>query len=334
RALLAALTGAAVPDPEPGAAVDPGAPDLGWEAREQRELERWWAECERRLLAGEHEPDPDPVPDLVSDEELLRWFTVDGPAPDEGFDDPPPIRTPGVDDSPPPRVNGSAGADEGWWARADRAVADAGTALLAAQQAIGHAGRLVATAERADTAEETTWQHTPAGRATAAADALAALSAATGEHRAALAALLDRTGGGGLVDRPRVAVTDALTGALLALTDLPALRRTARTGTGLQTPPTTAGYRPAAALDRHVRARDRRCRFPGCRRHVPHGGELDHAVPWPEGETSAANLAGFCTRHHRGKHQAPGWTHRFAPDGTLTVTTPTGLTATTTPPPY
>ena len=52
------------------------------------------------------------------------------------------------------------------------------------------------------------------------------------------------------------------------------------------------------------------------------------------GPTSAANLAGYCTGHHRGKHQAPGWRHALAADGTLTVTTPTGLTAVTTPPPY
>src|SRR3954447_16718060 len=37
---------------------------------------------------------------------------------------------------------------------------------------------------------------------------------------------------------------------------------------------------------------------------------------------------------HRGKHQAPGWTHTLTPDGTLTVTTPSGLTALTKPPPY
>ena len=46
---------------------------------------------------------------------------------------------------------------------------------------------------------------------------------------------------------------------------------------------------------------------------------------YPLGPTSAANLAGYCTGHHRGKHQAPGWRHALAPDGTLTVTTPTGL---------
>jgi hypothetical protein len=45
-------------------------------------------------------------------------------------------------------------------------------------------------------------------------------------------------------------------------------------------------------------------------------------------------LAGYCTGDHRGKHQAPGWRYELGPDGTLTVTTPTGLTASTTPPPY
>lgn len=63
-------------------------------------------------------------------------------------------------------------------------------------------------------------------------------------------------------------------------------------------------------------------------------GESDHSIPWPDGETSAVNLNGFCTSHHRGKHQAPGWQFDLAPDGTLTVITPTGLVASTTPPPY
>ncbi|MBJ7453493.1 MAG: HNH endonuclease, partial [Blastococcus sp.] len=93
-------------------------------------------------------------------------------------------------------------------------------------------------------------------------------------------------------------------------------------------------YRPGAGLDRYLRARDRRCRFPGCRRPVPRGGELDHDRPWPGGPTSATNLVGYCTPHHRGKHQAPGWRHHLAADGTLTVTTPSGLRATTTPPPF
>jgi hypothetical protein len=167
-----------------------------------------------------------------------------------------------------------------------------------------------------------------------APEALSALAAATDEARSLLTGLLTATGGGGLADRPRLVLIHALTGAMTTLTDLPALHRAAKSGTGLALPAPTNGYRPGAALDRHVRARDRRCRFPGCRRPVPKKGELDHATPWPAGQTSAANLTGYCTGHHRGKHQAPGWTHLLAPDGTLTVTTPTGLTATTTPPPY
>jgi hypothetical protein len=67
---------------------------------------------------------------------------------------------------------------------------------------------------------------------------------------------------------------------------------------------------------------------------VPRGGELDHNRRYPDGPTAAANLAGYCSADHRGKHQAPGWRHDLAADGTLTVTTPTGLVAVTTPPPY
>ena len=203
----------------------------------------------------------------------------------------------------------------------------------------------------ADAADEAAAQ-AAGGRFTHAADALDVLRACTDAQRAQLSALLSATGGGGLVDRPRIALTDAVTGALLALTDLPELRRTGHCGAracrrhpaacrhdltgrpGLGPPGPTDGYRPAARLDRFLRARDRRCRQPGCRRPVPRGGELDHNRPYPLGPTSAANLTGYCTGHHRGKHQAPGWRHTLHPDGTLTVTTPTGLTATTTPPPF
>ncbi|HYO34705.1 MAG TPA: DUF222 domain-containing protein, partial [Geodermatophilus sp.] len=227
-----------------------------------------------------------------------------------GWDDPIPVevlerwaaeedaRTAGL--PPPPRPDECA--TDRWWARADSAVTDAGTAVLAAQQALGHASRLVATAERADILEETTRAAGPAGRVTTAPDALSALAAATDTARDTLTALLGATGGGGLTDRPRLVLTDALTGALATLTDLPALHRAHDAGTGLSTPGPTTGYRPGAALDRHVRARDHRCRFPGCRHRVPRTGELDHHTPWPAGQTSAANLTGYCTSHHRGKH--------------------------------
>ena len=63
-----------------------------------------------------------------------------------------------------------------------------------------------------------------------AEDALAALAECTEEQRTWLADLLATTGGGGLVERPRIALTDALSGTLLALTDLPGLRRAGTCG--------------------------------------------------------------------------------------------------------
>ncbi len=246
----------------------------------------------------------------------------------------------------------AATTDDGWWAAADRAVDQAGSAVHAARLALGAAERLVRTAQRADAADETTWQASAAGRVNAADGAIAALAAAADTQREELAALLSATAGGGLADRPRIALTDAVSGALLALTDLPELRRTGTCGRpacrrrpktcahdltgrpGLGPPAPTHGYRPTAPLDRFTRARDRHCRFPGCRRRIPRAGELDHVRAWPDGPTAAANLAGFCTANHRGKHQAPGWTYTMEPGGTLTVTTPSGLTAFTEPPPY
>ncbi|MGY1715362.1 DUF222 domain-containing protein [Geodermatophilus sp. SYSU D01106] len=322
----------AAEDTTPDVPADPTAETLpgGWDDPVPAEvLERWAAEEDARtadhLLAGRDDPIPEEV--------LIRWAAAEDA---RAAGQPPPRRR--SEPAPDSRPTGSPPAQrpvpDGWWSRADRAVDDAGAALLVAEQAVGRARRLVATAERADTADEAAWADGPGGQVSAAAEAMTALAAATDDTRLDLADLLDRTAGGGLADRPRIAVTHALTGALLALTDLPGLRRATRAGTGLHAPAGTDRYRPGAALDRHVRARDRRCRFPGCRRPVPKKGELDHGTPWPLGPTSAGNLTGFCTGHHRGKHQAPGWSHDLQPDGTLTVTTPSGLTASTEPPPY
>jgi hypothetical protein len=354
--------------------------ESAWQQVEQEELERWWAEMERRVLSGELGTGPEP---LLDDEALVRMLsgTVhETPGADffedeyaeplmlEPRDDQPPDRE-RTDDVPPdpeppdrdptdadavgPGAHGGTGpaGDSDWWAVADCAVADAGRTLLGVDQALSRARRLVRSAMVADAADEADWQETHE-RFDAADDALAVLRACTGAQREQLAELLSATGGGGLIERPRIALTDALSGALLALTDLPEMRRVGTCGaracrrdpagcvhdltgrSGLGPPGPTDGYRPSAPLDRWVRARDRRCRFPGCRRRVPRGGELDHDRPYPLGPTSAANLAGYCTGHHRGKHQAPGWLHALAPDGTVTVTTPTGLVAVTTPPPY
>jgi hypothetical protein len=348
-----------IDDAEPALGLQPG-----WEHIEQLELERWWAETERRVLADELGPGPEYGPDP----DVPLWISEDCAPPDwDVVDDPVrhdeilarQLADQAAQDAHAGDTAAAAGATHesapatpGWWSTADRAVGEAGLAVLRAHEAIANAGRLVRTAGAADAADETEWQAGPGGRVGAAADALTGLGSATDAQRAQLADLLSATGGGGLVDRPRIALTDAVTGALLALTDLPAMRRAATCGAtacrrspdrcahdltdrpGLGPPGPTDGYRPSAPLDRWVRARDRRCRFPGCRRRVPRGGELDHDRPYPSGPTSAENLAGYCTAHHRGKHQAPGWRHALAPDGTLTVTTPTGLTAVTALAPY
>jgi len=90
---------------------------------------------------------------------------------------------------------------------------------------------------------------------------------------------------------------------------------------------------PAAPLRAFVRARDRRCRFPGCRAAAIRC-DLDHTMPWPAGPTSADNLCCLCRHHHRLSHQAPGWRLRHRADGGLEWTTPGGDRITTQPPAY
>ncbi|WP_375500948.1 HNH endonuclease signature motif containing protein [uncultured Jatrophihabitans sp.] len=75
----------------------------------------------------------------------------------------------------------------------------------------------------------------------------------------------------------------------------------------------------------HVIARDRICRFPGCRRRARRC-DIDHQTPWDEhGDTDACNLECLCTRHHHLKHEA-GWTVHGHPDEHLVWITPTGHT--------
>ncbi|WP_158548482.1 HNH endonuclease signature motif containing protein [Blastococcus sp. TF02A-26] len=156
-----------------------------------------------------------------------------------------------------------------------------------------------------------------------------------GEERAlldlgALIGVRDLTGTG-LAHRPHIAVVDMLRGSLVALTDAIGIRR----GGSLGPPGGTAEHDPPAALDRFVRLRDRRCRFPGCRARA-RTCDLDHRREWPHGPTTHANLCCLCEHHHRLKHQAPGW--RFdvpddpAHDSALVVTTPGGDTRVSHPP--
>ena len=48
---------------------------------------------------------------------------------------------------------------------------------------------------------------------------------------------------------------------------------------------------------RWIQARDRTCRFPGCRARAVYC-DVDHAVEWPLGKTTCANCGLACRRHH------------------------------------
>jgi hypothetical protein len=63
--------------------------------------------------------------------------------------------------------------------------------------------------------------------------------------------------------------------------------------------------RPTAAMARHVRARDRTCRAPGCRR-IGIYADIDHTIAFERGGlTVPGNLGLLCRYHHRAKHE--GW---------------------------
>ena len=100
----------------------------------------------------------------------------------------------------------------------------------------------------------------------------------------------------------------------------------------LGVPPPTDGYEPTAAQQRFVRTRDRRCRFPNCGQRVG-WADIDHVVAHSRGgDTTCSNLCCACRSHHRLKTFARGWNFRMEPDGTLHVTSPSGITRTTRPP--
>jgi len=82
-------------------------------------------------------------------------------------------------------------------------------------------------------------------------------------------------------------------------------------------------YEPPQALIDFLIARDRTCRFPGCRQSAARA-DLDHAKSWESGgETSAANLGALCRRHHRLKTHG-GWKLKSHSDGACTWTSPLG----------
>ena len=100
----------------------------------------------------------------------------------------------------------------------------------------------------------------------------------------------------------------------------------------LDRPPAVDRYTPTPAQRRYVKARDRTCRHPGCRRPAA-WTDADHVVARSAGgETACENLCCLCRRHHRLKTHARGWRFTMTTDGVLSVTTPSGVTRTTRPP--
>ncbi|MGY2002910.1 DUF222 domain-containing protein [Blastococcus sp. SYSU DS1024] len=142
----------------------------------------------------------------------------------------------------------------------------------------------------------------------------------------------------------QIALTDA-TGKLRAVTGRAELARLATRGCPhhparscdcplLGPPAAVDRYRPSAAQQRFLEARDRTCRHPGCT--APAGwADIDHVLPHADGgATACENLCCLCRHHHRLKTFAPGWQHTMSDDGVLTVITPTGVTRTSRPPGY
>jgi hypothetical protein len=94
----------------------------------------------------------------------------------------------------------------------------------------------------------------------------------------------------------------------------------------------TSRYRPSRKQARRVRARDRICRFPGCRRPA-WTADIDHTIARADGGgTDDPNLGCFCRHHHRIKH-LPGWQVDQGDRGRITVISPHGITQTTRPEP-
>jgi hypothetical protein len=188
---------------------------------------------------------------------------------------------------------------------------------------------------------------------TADLTALAGASSTPGEVNglpitaAHLRELLARVGALGLTTPEGGTLTYALTGPdgqLLATITPAELARLARRGCPnhpdatkcecavLGPPPATSAYSPTERQRSFVVTRDRRCRFPNCGQRVG-WTDLDHVTAHAcGGPTDCTNLCCLCRSHHRLKTFAPGWQYRLDRNGTLHVTTPSGVTRITRPP--
>ena len=89
----------------------------------------------------------------------------------------------------------------------------------------------------------------------------------------------------------------------------------------------TTRHDPPPALRHYVLTRDGTCSWANCNQPRV---DLDHVVPYPAGPTAEHNLDTKCRHHHRTKQR---WNFQSVrhPDGSSTITTPTGHTYTSPP---
>ncbi|TDO52961.1 uncharacterized protein DUF222 [Kribbella sp. VKM Ac-2571] len=123
----------------------------------------------------------------------------------------------------------------------------------------------------------------------------------------------------------------------------PMARRIARDGTWrrLLTDPTngtvleasTTRHNPGPIVTETLLARHPVCAWPGCNR-TSRQCDRDHATPFKQsGHTNLTGLVPYCEYHHVIKDTPTwGWKTTTHPDGSLTLTTPTGHRYTTVPP--
>lgn len=151
---------------------------------------------------------------------------------------------------------------------------------------------------------------------------------------AQLADLLRRVGALGLQTPEGGSLTFAITdedGALIATLSLADLQRQVRRGEGANPPAATESYSPTAAQRELVDTRDRACRMPLCGQRAG-WADHDHVVAHSAGgPTTCTNLCCLCRSCHRLKTLFKGWLFVMEPDGTLHVTTPSGVTRTSRP---
>ncbi|MGY4770589.1 DUF222 domain-containing protein [Kribbella sp. CWNU-51] len=95
----------------------------------------------------------------------------------------------------------------------------------------------------------------------------------------------------------------------------------------------TTRHDPSTLVTETLLARHPVCAWPGCNR-TSRDCDRDHLTPFARNRTtSLTGLAPYCEYHHVIKDTpAWGWTTTSHPDGTITLTTPTGHRYTTVPP--